>query len=74
METILRNIRTDLRLSMDGAVAASMRQMGVTFRMNFGVNIQRIREISLRYEPGETLAEALWKDIGHNAFSAPRDD
>ena len=62
METILRNIRTDLRLSMDGAVAASMRQMGVTFRMNFGVNIQRIREISLRYEPGETLAEALWKE------------
>lgn len=62
METILRKIRADLRLSMDGAVAASMRQRGVSFRMNFGVNIQRIKEISLRYEPSETLAEALWKE------------
>src|SRR5690554_5300956 len=62
MDTILRKIRTDLRLSMDGAVAASMRQMGVGFRMNFGVNIQRIKEISLRYESSELLAEALWKE------------
>ena len=60
MDTVLKNIRTDLRLSMDGATAASMRQLGVNFRMNFGVSISRIKEISLKYELGPALAERLW--------------
>lgn len=60
METVLRNIRTDLRLSMDGAVAASMRQMGVKFRMIFGVGVPRLTEISKKYDPNVELAERLW--------------
>lgn len=64
MDTVIRQIRADLRLSMNGAVAASMRQMGVNFRMNFGVDIPRIKEISLKYEPDKALAEALWADGG----------
>lgn len=62
MDAILRAIRTDLRLSMNGAVAASMRQMGVNYRMNFGVDIARIKEISAKYEPGKELAEVLWNE------------
>lgn len=62
MDSVLRQIRTDLRLSMDGAVSASMRQMGVNFRMNFGVGVPRIKEISRKYEPGIELAERLWEE------------
>lgn len=61
-DTVLRQIRTDLRLSMDGVVAASMRTKGMDYRMNFGVNIPRIREISQKYRPDKTLAEVLWKE------------
>lgn len=61
-DTVLRQIRTDLRLSMDGVVAASMRTKGMDYRMNFGVNIPRIREISQKYRPDKTLAEILWKE------------
>lgn len=45
---------------MNGAVASSMRKLGVNFRMNFGVDIMRLKELSSKYEPSEELAELLW--------------
>lgn len=62
IDTILRQIRTDLRLSMDGVVAASMRAKGINYRMNFGVKIPRIKEISTKYKSGKALAELLWNE------------
>lgn len=62
METIIRSIRRDLRRSMNGATAASMREKGVHYRMNFGVDLMRIREIAARYNPDAALAEQLWKE------------
>lgn len=62
METILRNIRADLRMSMNGMTAASMRAKGVGYRMNFGVDILRLKQIALRYTPDISLAETMWKE------------
>lgn len=62
MNTVLRQIRTDLRLSMDGVVAVSMRLKGMDYRMNFGVNLPRLKEISKKYRPDKALAEVLWKE------------
>ena len=62
METILRNIRTDLRMSMNGMTAASMRAKGVGYRMNFGVDVPRLKQIALRYVPDKALAETMWKE------------
>lgn len=62
METILRNIRTDLRMSMDGVTAASMRAKGVGYRMNFGVDILRLKQIAAKYVPDKLLAEKMWKE------------
>ena len=47
---------------MNGATAASMREKGVHYRMNFGVDLMRIREIAARYNPDAALAEQLWKE------------
>lgn len=62
METILRNIRADLRMSMNGVTAASMRAKGVGYRMNFGVDIPRLKQIALKYMPDKVLAEMMWKE------------
>lgn len=62
MEAVLRKIRTDLRLSMNGIVATSMREKGLTYRMIFGVDIPTIKQIAGRYESGTTLAEVLWNE------------
>jgi len=62
METILRNIRADLRMSMNGVTAASMRAKGVGYRMNFGVDVPRLKQIAAKYMPDKVLAEIMWKE------------
>jgi 3-methyladenine DNA glycosylase AlkD len=62
MESVLREIRSDLRLSMNGVIATSMREKGLHYRMNFGVDIPKIKEIAKKYQSGTTLAEVLWKE------------
>ena len=61
MDEIIRDIRTDLRLAMNGVVSSSMRDKGMDYKMNFGVDVPRIKEIALKYEANAALAEHIWK-------------
>ena len=61
MNELIKNIRTDLRLAMNGVVSSSMRDKGIDYKMNFGVDIPRIKEIAEKYEPSAALAKELWK-------------
>lgn len=62
MKDILRQIRTDLRLSMNGVVSTSMRNKGVNYRMIFGVEIPVINRIAQKYQSDAILAERLWEE------------
>ena len=42
----LKDIKTQLRLSMNGAVSQSMREKGLVYKLNFGVEIPRIKTVS----------------------------
>ena len=61
MDELLRNIRTDLRLAMNGIVSSSMRDKGMNYKMNFGVDIPRLKDIALKYEHTTALAETIWE-------------
>ena len=61
MNEILQKIRTDLRRSMNGIVSTSMRQKGMDYKLNFGVDIPRLRQLANGYEQDTALAEFLWK-------------
>lgn len=61
MNELIRNIRTDLRLAMNGVVSSSMRDKGMDYKMNFGVDIPRIKGIAEKYEKSAALAKELWK-------------
>lgn len=61
MDELIRNIRTDLRLAMNGVVSSSMRDKGVDYKMNFGVDVPRIKGIAEKYEPNAILAKELWQ-------------
>ena len=61
MDELIRNIRTDLRLAMNGVVSSSMRDKGVDYKMNFGVDVPRLKGIAEKYEPNAALAKELWK-------------
>lgn len=61
IEETIRSIRKNLRLSMNGVVAASMREKGMDYGMNFGVKLPDIRRIASHYIPDKELAESLWE-------------
>lgn len=61
MDDLIRNIRTDLRLAMNGVVSSSMRNKGVDYKMNFGVDVPRLKEIAQKYKSNAALAQELWK-------------
>ncbi|MBQ8735000.1 MAG: DNA alkylation repair protein [Bacteroidaceae bacterium] len=58
----IKEIKKSLRLSMNGIVSAHQRRQGLNYKINFGVEIPRIREIAKRYTKDITLAQELWKD------------
>ena len=58
----LKDIKTQLRLSMNGAVSQSMREKGLLYKLNFGVELPRIKMIAEGYEKNHDLAQALWKE------------
>lgn len=62
MDAILKKIRTDLRLSMDGIVSTSMREKGLNYGLNFGVSIPKLHQIAKKYTPNVSLAETLYKE------------
>lgn len=61
-EEIIRDIRKRCRMAMNGIASASMRGYGLNYKLNFGVSIQKIKEIAARYESDKDLADTLWLD------------
>ena len=62
LQETLRKIKTELRLSMNGVASAYMRENGVEYKLNFGVELPRLREIAAGFPMDHDLAQALWKE------------
>ena len=58
----LKDIKTQLRLSMNGAVSQSMREKGLVYKLNFGVELPLIKMIADGYGKKHELSQALWKE------------
>ena len=58
----LKEIKTQLRLSMNGSASASMREKGLKYKLNFGVELPRIKQIASKLDKDHDLAQALWKE------------
>lgn len=61
-EEIIRDIRKRCRLAMNGVASTSMRQKGLSYKINFGLLIPQIKEMSGLYQPNSELAKSLWKE------------
>lgn len=62
MHETLKEIKSKLRLYMNGMISQSMRDKGMDYKLNFGIEYPRIKEIVAEYEPNHDLAQALWKE------------
>lgn len=60
-ETI-KEIKSKFRLFMNGKIAQSMRDKGMGYKLIFGIEYPRIKEIASGYAPDHELAQALWKE------------
>ena len=63
----VREIKQSFRQLMDGAVAQSMRDKGVDYKLNWGATLPRLREMADEIRPEDQafaydLAIALWKE------------
>jgi len=61
-DPILREIKTLLRLRMNGEVSTAMRKSGLDYKVNFGLDAFSIREVASKYSPNTDLAEKLWSE------------
>ena len=52
VQDTIRHIKSELRLAMNGIASSYMRENGMDYKLNFGVEIPRLR----------TIAQALWKE------------
>lgn len=58
----IKNIKTELRLAMNGTASTFMRESGIHYKLNFGVELPRIQSIAKEFIPEHQLAQALWKE------------
>ena len=48
-EDIIKSIKKDFRLGMNGIVSTSMREKGMNYKINFGLSLPQIRNIAQKY-------------------------
>lgn len=58
----VKEIKQSFRQMMDGAVAQSMRNKGVDYKLNWGATLPRLREKADEIGKNYNLAIALWKE------------
>ena len=47
---------------MNGVVSQSMREKGLEYKINFGIELPRLKEIAAKFEKNHDVAQALWKE------------
>ena len=59
-EETVREMKKALRSAMNGVLSAQMRQAGMPYRLVFGVELPRLREIAKEFPSDRALAQTLW--------------
>ncbi len=47
---------------MNGIASAYMRKHGASYRLNWGIELPRLRQIACEFEPNHQLAQRLWNE------------
>ncbi len=58
----IKEIKKQFRLFMNGVVSQSMREKGLDYKLNFGIELPRLKEIAAKFEKNHDVAQALWKE------------
>lgn len=61
-KTNILKLKADFRSNMNGVASASMRNAGMKYKLIFGIELPRLKEIASHFEPDHELAQELWKE------------
>lgn len=61
VEEQILEIRNKLRLVMNGPAFKSMQDAGIRYKLNYGVELPRLKKIASEYMKNGALAASLWK-------------
>ena len=59
---VIRNIKKELRLFMNGVTSAQLRKLGMQYNIIFGVSIPHLKEIARKFPHDAEVARTLWKE------------
>lgn len=57
---IIKTLKSEFRLYMNGIASKTMRESGIGYKINFGIEIPRLKELAAQYPKNHELAQALW--------------
>lgn len=66
IQDTIREIKSKFRLFMNGMVSQSMREKGIDYKLNFGIEYPRIKEIAADYPCSHELAQLYGKKTSAN--------
>lgn len=61
-EETIRAIKQELRANMNGIASARMRESGLQYHVNFGIELPRLKQIAAEFEPNHEVAQQLWHE------------
>ena len=62
IQETIKEIKKQFRLFMNGVVSQSMREKGLDYKLNFGIELSRLKEIAAKFEKNHEVAQSLWKE------------
>lgn len=61
-QQIINDIKKELHANMNGIASAYMRQHGPAYRLNWGIELPRLKAIAAEFEPNHQVAQRLWQE------------
>lgn len=61
-QQIINDIKKELHANMNGIASAYMRRNGAAYRLNWGIELPRLRAIAAEFEPNHQVAQRLWQE------------
>ena len=58
----IRLLKQEFRANMNGMASSSMRNAGLGYHVNFGIELPRLQAIAREFHPDHELAQELWKE------------
>ncbi len=59
---LLQQIKQEFRSNMNGVASARMREAGLGYHVNFGIELPRLQQIAREFSPNHQLAQQLWHE------------